>query len=114
MNDHAKNPFSSTIWSFTGFGALAAIFYVLDLKWPAYVVVILGSLITVGVTASTIENNSAPIYGRFSPATGKLFAAVAFVCKVAAMVISLSVILYAAWWVWTTGTWRTICGSLCY
>jgi hypothetical protein len=114
MNDDAENPFRSTIWSFLGFGAVAAIFYALDLKWPAYVIVILGSLITVGLTASTIANDAAPISGRFSPATGTFFAGVAFVCKLSAMVTGLSAIIYGIYWTWTTESWRTLCGSLCY
>lgn len=114
MHDDTENPFGSTIWSFLIFGAIAAALYLLGLKSVSYLVVILGSLVTVAVTASVIENDSAPITGRFSPATGKIFAVIGFVCKLAVMVLSLSAVMYGAYWAWTTESWRTMCGSLCY
>lgn len=114
MHDETANPFGSTIWSFLIFGAIAGALYLLGLKWVSYLVVILGSLVTVAVTAGAIENDSAPITGRFSPATGKISAAIGFVCKLAIMVISLSAVIYGVYWAWTTESWRTMCGSLCY
>ncbi len=114
MHDDTENPFGATIWSFLIFGAVAGALYAFDLKWLSYLVVILGSLVTLAVTASVIENDSAPIQGRFSPATGKIFAVIGFVCKLAAMVIGLSAIMYGVYWAWTTESWRTMCGSLCY
>lgn len=114
MHDETENPFGSTIWSFVTFGAIAGALYAFDLKWISYLVVILGSLVTVAVTASVIENDSAPTHGRFSPGMGKSFAVIGFVCKLAIMVITLSAIMYGIYWAWTTENWRTMCGSLCY
>lgn len=114
MDEDSENPFRSTIWSFIGFGAAAACLYALDLKWIAYLAVILGSLITVALTASTIEQGSAPITGRFSPATGKVFAVVGFVCKLGSMVIAASALIYGIHWAWTNGSLCAMLGSLCY
>jgi hypothetical protein len=114
MHDETENPFGSTIWSFVLFAVAAGALYALGLQWFAYVVVILGSLITAAITAGTIEDEAAPVDGRFSPAVGKGAAVVGFICKLAAIVVALSAILYGLYWAWTSGSLRSWCGSLCY